>query len=140
MDGKHQDIARQCLEGAESGTMTFPEIVGTLTAGAFDGYLVDLRLGKATYYLQDGHGLDLPTQTSRVAVATEFNIDVVKAAIREAQALLPGYTYKGFCDKVKRAGCAGYLVSFLSRRVLYFGRTGETHTEYFPGNQPTVSP
>ena len=62
MDRKHQDIARQCLAGAESGTMTFPEIVGTLTAGAFDGYLVDLRLGKATYYLQDGRGLDLPTQ------------------------------------------------------------------------------
>ena len=140
MDRKHQDIARRCLEGAESGTMTFPEIVGTLTAGAFDGYLVDLRLGKATYYLQDGRGLDLPTQLSRVAVATQFNVDVVKTAIREAQALEPGYTYKGFCDKVKRAGCAGYLVSFLGRRVLYFGRTGETHTEYFPGNQPAVSP
>lgn len=140
MDSKHQDIARQCLEGAESGTMTFPEIVGTLTADAFDGYLVDLRLGKATYYLQDGHSLDLPTQLSRVAVATEFNVDVVKAAIREAQALVSGYTYKGFCDEVKRAGCAGYLVSFLGRRVLYFGRTGETHTEYFPGNQTAVSP
>jgi len=131
MDSKHQDIARQCLEGAESGTMTFPEIVGTLTAGAFDGYLVDL---------QDGRGLDLPTQLSSVAVATQFNVDVVKTAIREAQALVPGYTYKGFCDKVKRAGCAGYLVSFLGRRVLYFGRTGETHTEYFPGNQHAVSP
>ena len=80
------------------------------------------------------------TGLSDVAVAAEFNLGVVRAAIREAQALVPGYTYKGFCDKVKRAGCAGYLVSFLGRRVLYFGRTGETHTEYFPGNQPAVSP
>jgi uncharacterized protein YbcV (DUF1398 family) len=140
MDSKHQDIARRCLEGAESGTMTFPETVSTLTAGAFDGYLVDLRLSKAIYYLQDGRGLDLPTQLSSVAVATQFNVDVVETAIREAQALVPGYGYKRFCDKVKRAGCAGYLVSFLGRRVLYFGRTGETHTEYFPGNQPAVSP
>ena len=140
MDSKHQDIARQCLEGAESGTMTFPETVGTLTAGAFDGYLVDLRLSKAIYYLQDGRGLDLPTQLSSVAVATQFNVDVVETAIREAQALVPGYRYKRFCDKVKRAGCAGYLVSFLGRRVLYFGRTGETHSEYFPGNQHAVSP
>ena len=140
MDSKHQDIARQCLEGAESGTMTFPETVGTLTAGAFDGYLVDLRLSKAIYSLQDGRGLDLPTQLSSVAVATQFNVDVVETAIREAQALVPGYRYKRFCDKVKRAGCAGYLVSFLGRRVLYFGRTGETHSEYFPGNQHAVSP
>jgi len=140
MDTKHLDIARQCLEGAESGTMTFPKIVGTLMTAAFDGYLVDLRLGQATYYLQDGEGLELPTHPSSTAVATEFNVDVVKAAIREAQALVPGYTYKGFCDKVKRAGCAGYLVSFPGRRVLYFGRTGETHIEYFPGTETALSP
>ena len=136
MDTEHQ----QCLEGAESGKMTFPQIVGTLTAAGFDGYLVDLRLGQATYYLPDGMGVELPTHVSDVAVAAEFNLEVVKAAIHEAQALVPGYTYKGFCDKVKRAGCAGYLVSFRGRRVLYFGRTGETHTEYFPGTQPAVNP
>ncbi len=76
----------------------------------FDGYFVDLRLGHATYYLPDGEGLKLPTHRSAVAVAAQFNTDVVKAAIREAQALVPGYTYKGFCDKVKRAGCAGHSV------------------------------
>jgi len=140
MDPNHQDIARQCLEGAESGKMTFPQIVGTLAGVGFDGYLVDFRLGQATYYLRDGARLALPTHVSNVAVAAEFNAEVVRAAIREAQALVPGYTYKGFCDKVKRAGCAGYLVSFLGRRVLYFGRSGETHTEYFPGTQPAVSP
>jgi hypothetical protein len=26
----------------------------------------------------------------------------------------------------------GYLVSFPGRRVLYFGRTGETHAEHLP--------
>jgi len=46
---------------------------------------------------------------------------------------VPGYTYKGFRAKVAGAGCAGYLASFLGKRVLYYGRTGETHTEYFPG-------
>lgn len=65
---------------------------------------------------------------------------MVKSAIREAQALVPGDTYIGFCDNVMRAGCAGYLVSFPGRCVLYFGRTGETHTEYFPGTQAAVSP
>jgi len=32
----------------------------------------------------------------------------------------------------KAAGCAGYLVSFLGRRVLYFGRSAGTHVEHFP--------
>jgi uncharacterized protein YbcV (DUF1398 family) len=62
----------------------------------------------------------------------------VRAAIREAQAQVPDYTYKGFCAKVAQAGCAGYFVSFPVGRVLYYGRTGETHTEYFPGPQPGV--
>jgi len=30
LDTRKQATARQCLEGAESGTMTFPQIVGTL--------------------------------------------------------------------------------------------------------------
>jgi hypothetical protein len=51
LDTRQRAIARQCLEGAESGTMTFPQVVGTLMAADFDGYFVDLRLGEATYYL-----------------------------------------------------------------------------------------
>ena len=46
--------------------------------------------------------------------------------------LVPGYTDAGFCAKVMAAGCAGYIVSFSGRRAVYFGRTAETHVEYFP--------
>ena len=87
---KNHGIARQRREGAECGTLTFPHIVCTLMAAAFDGYLVDLRLGPATYHPEDGEDLELPTHLSSVAVAAEFNVDMVKAAIREAQALVPG--------------------------------------------------
>lgn len=132
MDTRQRAIARQCLEGAENGTMTFPQVVGALLAADFGGYFVDLRLSRAIYYQPSGEGPELATHRSAAAVAAEFNSDAVKTAIREAQALVPGYTYQGFCDKVKRAGHAGYLVSFLGRRVLYFGRTAETHVEHFP--------
>lgn len=54
MESKNLEIARQCLEGAESGTMTFPQVVGTLMEAAFDGYLIDLRLGLAAHYLRGG--------------------------------------------------------------------------------------
>ncbi len=132
MGTKQRAIAQQCLDGAENGSMTFPQIVGKLIEAGFDGYLVDLRLGQATYYLPGGEDVELPTHGSAVAVAAQFDTEAVQAAIREAQALVPGYTYRGFCDKVKQAGCAGYLVSFPGRRVLYFGRTAETHVEHFP--------
>ncbi|MBS0539454.1 MAG: DUF1398 domain-containing protein, partial [Proteobacteria bacterium] len=64
--------------------------------------------------------------------AAAFDAARVRAAIKEAQDMVPGYTYKGFCAKTAAAGCAGYIVSFLGRRVLYFGRTAETHVEKFP--------
>lgn len=131
MDWK--DIARSCLEGAETGSMTFPQIVGMLINAGFDGYSVDLRSATATYYLKTGEGLTLDAVKPSTPVAERFDAEAVRASIREAQALVPGYTYKGFCAKVAAAGCAGYLVSFPGKRVLYFGRTGETHTEHFPG-------
>jgi hypothetical protein len=48
MGTEQRAIVQQCLEGAETGTMTFPQIVGILMEAGFDGYLVDLRLNQAT--------------------------------------------------------------------------------------------
>jgi len=123
-----KEIARICLEGAESGALTFPQIIGTLMNSGFDGYAVDLRRMTATYYLADGEAVELNMAWSAAPVAESFDAATVRAAIREAQGLVPGYTYKGFCAKVAAAGCAGYLVSFPGKRVLYFRPTGETHT------------
>jgi uncharacterized protein YbcV (DUF1398 family) len=132
MDETLVRIAEKCRDGAEAGTMTFPEIVGTLMQNGFEGYAIDLRRNLATYYTVDGRSCELPTHRIGVAVAPSFDAGLVQAAIKEAQRLAPGYTYKGFCEKVAAAGCAGYLVSFPGRRALYFGRTAETHVEHFP--------
>ena len=90
--------------------------------------------------MPNGEPLELKTDPTPTPVAESFGAAVVKESIREARALGPGYTYKGFCAKVARAGCAGYVVSLLDRRVPYYGRTCETHTEYFPGAQPGAKP
>jgi uncharacterized protein YbcV (DUF1398 family) len=133
-----RDLARATLEGAESGTMTFPQNVRILMEAGFDGYAVDFRRSTRTYYMPNSETLELKTEPTPMPVAESFDASVVREAIREAQMLVPGYTYKGFCAKVAGAGCAGYVVSLLGRRVLYYGRTCETHTEYFPETQPTA--
>ena len=135
MNATLEATAHACLEGAETGTMTFPQIVGSLMEAGFDGYAVDLRRATAAYYLPDGEATVMPARKSPVTIAIAFDAAIVKDAIREAQTLAPGYTYAGFCDKVAGAGCAGYLVSFPGKRVLYYGRDGATHTEYFPGSR-----
>jgi uncharacterized protein YbcV (DUF1398 family) len=120
--------------------MTFPQSVRMLMEAGFDGYAVDFRRSIRTYYMPHGEALELETERTPVWVAERFDAAVIKEALREAQALVPGYTYRGFCAKVVGAGCAGYLVSLVGHRVLYYGRTGATHTEYFPGTQPGTKP
>ncbi len=132
MNEHKRSVAKACLDNAEASSMSLPQIVGTLMQEGFESYAIDFRRATATYYLPDGDSLELPAHTTDVPIAAVFDASAVQAAIREAQQQVAGYTYTGFCQKVAAAGCAGYIVSFLGRRALYFGRTAETHVERFP--------
>ena len=98
----------------------------------FEGYAIDFRRALAIYYTADGDSIEVPTHKIDVPIAPVFDATRVQAAIKEAQQLVPGYTYLGFCKKVAAAGRAAYIVSFSGRRALYIGRTAETHVEHFP--------
>ncbi len=135
MDAQRKAIAQRCKDGAENDTMTFPQIVGKLLEAGFESYAVDCRRQSAIYYTSDGDSVEFQTHETDSPVAAAFDREAIQAAIHEAQALVAGYTYRGFCAKVKAAGCAGYIVSFSGRRAVYFGRTAETHVEYFPGSR-----
>lgn len=132
MDERLAAIARETLDAAYAGTMDFPSIVRTLIGAGFEGYDVDYRRGTSTYFLVNGDSVQLSLPKSDAKVAAEFRAGEVEQAVSEAQRNAPGYTYVGFCAKVKAAGCAGYMVSFLGKRVVYFGRTAQTHVEHFP--------
>lgn len=132
MDDHKKVIARTCLAGAEDNTMTFPEIVSTLTREGFESYMIDFRRAAAIYYLPDGDSVELSAHRVDVPVAPVFDQPRIQAAIKEAQQLVHGYTYSGFCRKAASAGCAGYIVSFSGRRVVYFGRDAALHVERFP--------
>jgi uncharacterized protein YbcV (DUF1398 family) len=124
--------AQRCLDAAYDGSMDFPSIVRALIEAGFEGYDVDYRRSTSTYLRANGESVQLTFPASGAPVAAEFDASEVERAVREAQRNAPGYTYAGFCAKVKAAGCAGYMVSFLGKRVVYFGRTAETHVEHFP--------
>jgi uncharacterized protein YbcV (DUF1398 family) len=132
MDAERISIAKICLDAAYDGRLSFPETVEKLIAAGFEGYAVDFRRNSRTCYLPDGDSivLDMPPSSGRVAPA--FDANKVEVLIRWAQANPADYGYAAFCEKVKATGCAGYMVSFTGRRVVYFGRTAEIHVEHFP--------
>jgi uncharacterized protein YbcV (DUF1398 family) len=132
MNAERITIAETCLHAAQDGSLSFPEIVGKLIAAGFEGYTVDYRRNSQTYYLPDGDSVAMEMHPSASNVAAAFDSIEVERLVRWAQANPADYSYVAFCERVKAAGCAGYLVSFLGRRVVYFGRTAETHVEHFP--------
>jgi uncharacterized protein YbcV (DUF1398 family) len=132
MNAQQKTIAQTCLSASYNATMDFPSIVRALIEHGFESYIVDYRRGTTTYYLPAGDSVELLNPETNGAVAAAFRADLVEANVRQAQANAPGYTYRGFCEGVKAAGCAGYIVSFSGKRVVYFGRTAETHIEHFP--------
>lgn len=132
MDSQHRAIAQTCLDAAYDRTMAFPEIVDTLIASGFEGYAVDYRGHTTTYYRPEGDAVVLANRPSPEPVAERFDQAGVAAQVRWAQANPPDYAYAAFSRNVKAFGCAGYIVSFPGRRVVYYGRTAETHLEMFP--------
>jgi uncharacterized protein YbcV (DUF1398 family) len=132
MDAQRITIAQDCLDAAYGKTMDFPDIVGTLMKSGFEGYIVDYRRNTTTYFLPNGDNVVLMNPASGDVVTEEFDQAGIADQVKWAQACPPEYTYVAFCKNVKAMGCAGYIVSFVGRRVLYFGRTAETHVEHFP--------
>lgn len=132
MDAERIAIAKTCLDSAHYGSLSFPEIIGKLMAAGFEGYAVDYRGNSQAFHLPDGESMVLEMPPSAGSISPVFDAAKVEALVRWAQANAPDYSYSAFSEQVKAAGCAGYLVSFLGRRVVYFGRTAETHVEHFP--------
>lgn len=132
MDAQKIAIAETCLAGAHDDTLSFPQAVSILMEAGFEAYLVDYRAQTRTHYLPGGKPLVLPTPSEDGQVAEKFDGAAVSTLIAWAQSGAPDYTYAAFSRQVMAAGCAGYLVSFIGRRVVYFGRTGELHVEHFP--------
>ncbi len=64
------------------------------------------------------------------AVAGEFSLSGIAAAIRGAQA--DTVRYPEFVTLATAAGVIGYWAFLTGKKVIYFGRKGEAHVEEFP--------
>ncbi|MGA7339223.1 MAG: DUF1398 family protein [Terracidiphilus sp.] len=114
----------------QEGKMTFPQVVGKLVEIGVESYLVDFAAGRKTCYLASGETYAEPMILKLDPVAAEFSADGIVAAIRAAQA--DAIRYPEFVKRATAAGVVGYWAFLAGRKVVYFGRKGESHTEEFP--------
>ncbi len=130
MNAEQTQVIQGCAIGALTGEIAFPEIVGRLAQIGVERYHADYCRQEITYYLADGDSLVVATLHSSQATATVFSASVVEAAVRQSER--NEHTYLDFIRKTMAAGCVGYFVQITGRRVIYFGRNGESHLEHFP--------
>ena len=124
-------LARATLDGS----MPFPQIVGELIAEGVEYYYVDYAACTFTFYSDAHSNVTAPLLFEGLpSVSQDFDIAALKAAILDSQQ--HGQKFRAFCERAMHAGVGGYFAFLRGQRVVYFGRQGDQHTEWFPGAQP----
>lgn len=127
------DVIEECTRASHEERITFGEVVGRLIAAGVERYHVDLVRGESTHFMPDGRSHRVTYEPVETRPADSFSADGVLAAVRSIQAGRTGYLT--FCRQIMEAGCVGYLVAMRGRRAVYYGRSGETYVEPFPGSR-----
>ena len=131
MDTNVQALVRECTKASGEERISFGEVVMNLIEAGVERYHADLVRAETTYYLPNGDTEVVRSDAARVGPAKAFSATGVAAAVHAIQA--GTIKYRTFCERVMEAGCVGYIASIAGQRVVYYGRTGDSHVEWFPG-------
>jgi uncharacterized protein YbcV (DUF1398 family) len=124
-------LARSTLDGS----IPFPEIVGRLIFNGVEYYHVDYATRTFTFYSASGAAVSAPILFEKLpSIPEDFDAVALKAAILDSQQ--HGQKFRAFCERAMLAGVQGYFAFLRGKRVTYFGRQGDQHTEWFPGAKP----
>ncbi len=120
-----------------AGTMSFPEVVSRLIPAGVEYYHVDYVGMRKTFYSADGDVVvTLITYEGLPPVAADFDVETLRAVILDSQQR--GQKYRDFTRRAMEAGVQGYIAFLRGKRVTYWGRGGDQHTEWFPGAAPAI--
>lgn len=128
-------VLQDCTNASSEERTTFPEVVAALAAVGVERYHTDLVRGETTYYipghLPGGESERVPGKPASGHPAAVFSAAGVADSVRAIQT--GTIRYREFCERVMQAGCVGWMVFLAGKRVVYYGRTGDSHVEWFPG-------
>lgn len=131
-------VIQDAASKTQAGAVSFPEVVGELLRAGVDYYHVDYVARRKTFYAADGAAVVVtPIDVEGLPeVAAELDTAAVKGALRDSQH--HGQAWRDFSRRVMAAGVQGYHAFLRGRRVVYLGRQGDHHIDWFPGAQPAA--
>jgi uncharacterized protein YbcV (DUF1398 family) len=124
------DVMHEVLAESQAGKLTFPEVVRRLLEVGVESYFCDLASGHETFYMPDGQTHVEKMSLPLAAIAADYSSTGLLAAIRGAQA--DTIRYPEFMKRSAAAGVIAYWSFLTGKKVIYFGRKGESHVEEFP--------
>ena len=132
------EIIVETARATLAGTISFPEVVRDLLAASVEYYHVDYVGMRKTFYGANGDMVVTPIAYEGLSpVASELSVENLRAAILDSQR--NGQKYRDFTRRAMEAGVQSYFAFLRGKRVTYLGRTGDQHTEWFPGATPLKS-
>ncbi len=84
MDRSVSDVIKTVSRASDEERITFPEVVGALTAAGIERYHADLTHGERAFYMPDGGTQSVPSH-AMPAAARVFSAANVEAAVRAIQ-------------------------------------------------------
>lgn len=124
-----RQVVHEMTEASDEERITFGEVVKALTEAGVERHDADLICANKTYYTPGGryevvscHAVEAPAQS--------FLAAGVEAAVRAIRA--QKIQCREICSAIAAAGCVGYFVTLVGGRAVYYGRNGDSHTEWCP--------
>jgi uncharacterized protein YbcV (DUF1398 family) len=114
----------------QQGRLSSPQVVKRLLDLGVESYLVDFAARQNTHHLVDGTTHKVPMILDPGPIAENFSGADLVAAIHLVQT--DTVRYPDFVRRLTKAGVIGYWAFLVGKRVVYFGRKGESHVEEIP--------
>ena len=113
--------------------LPFPVTVQRCLELGVERYHVDYVAKTITAYV--GTAIDVaPVHLEAADASAEWDIAKIKEALRLVQS--GAISYQEFSRGVIDGGVTNYWAFLKGKRVLYIGKLGDYHVEWFPGAQP----
>jgi uncharacterized protein YbcV (DUF1398 family) len=132
------EIIFEVCHATLGGTMSFPDAVGKLMGAGVEYYHVDYVRLRKTCYSAEGRTVTVPIAFDGLPpVAPELDAAALRANILDSQQ--KNQPYREFTRRAMAGGVQGYIAFLRGKRVMYWGRNGEQHVEWFPGTLPSAT-
>jgi uncharacterized protein YbcV (DUF1398 family) len=131
MDSAVVKSIRQVWQEVHSANgLPFPQTVQKLSELGVERYHVDYTAGTITAYV--GRDVDVaPVSLAAIEGTPEWSADKIKESVRQVQS--GSVSYSEFSKGVIDGGVTNYWAFLAGKWVIYMGRYGDFHTEWFPG-------